>query len=102
MEDMVRKAQVNIIPSFNETGVKLKLLHALFHGRHCLVNPQAVAGSGLESLCHIASTEQEFKKEIGRLFDISFTASMRAQRMEVLKSLYNNEQNARQLIAWIY
>jgi len=102
MEDMVRKAQVNIIPSFNETGVKLKLLHALFHGRHCLVNPQAVAGSGLETLCHIATTEQEFKKEISRLFDIPFTASMRAQRMDVLKSLYNNEQNARQLIAWIY
>jgi hypothetical protein len=30
--DVIEKAQVHILPSFNNTGIKLKLLHALFRG----------------------------------------------------------------------
>ena len=55
MQDLISKAQVNILPSFNCTGVKLKLLNALFNGRHCIVNQDAVEGTGLESTCHIAT-----------------------------------------------
>ena len=34
LQDMIAKAQINILPSLNNTGVKLKLLNALFNGRH--------------------------------------------------------------------
>ena len=55
MDDLIRKAQINIIPSFNNTGVKFKLLNALFNGRHCIVNSQAVEGSGAENLCVVCN-----------------------------------------------
>ncbi len=51
LQDMIAKAQVNILPSFNNTGVKLKLLNSLFNGRHCLVNRAGVEGSGLQNIC---------------------------------------------------
>ena len=42
MRDLLAKAQINVLPSFNETGIKLKLLNSLYNGRHCVVNDAAV------------------------------------------------------------
>lgn len=102
MQDLIRKAQVNIIPSFNKTGIKLKLLNAVYNGRHCLANREAVEGSGLEAACHIANGAEEFKKEIKQLFSEPFTEKNMQHRSAALEALYSNEKNARQLIAWIY
>ena len=35
---LLREAQINVLPTFQSTGVKLKLLSALFSGRFCLVS----------------------------------------------------------------
>ena len=35
---MIAKAQINILPSYTHTGIKIKLVNAIFNGRHCLVN----------------------------------------------------------------
>jgi len=102
MQDMIVKSQVNILPSFNNTGVKLKLINALFNGKHCLVNKAGVQGSGLEKLCSIAESPTAFKQEIKRLFDQSITPEQIAQRKEILNSLYNNEKNARLLMSLIW
>src|SRR5690606_37782455 len=61
MQDMIGKAQINVLPSFNSTGMKLKLLNALYNGRHCLVNDATVSGTGLESACHIGANAAGFK-----------------------------------------
>lgn len=100
--DLIKKAQVNILPSFNNTGVKLKLLNAVFNGRHCLVNAEAAIGTGIESLCMIASGAEMFKEEVKRLYSEPFTDYNIQARSQMLNNLYNNEKNARQLISWIY
>lgn len=98
MQDMIAKAQVHVLPSFNNTGIKLKLLNALFNGRHCLVNAAGVEGSGLENACHIATDAASFKDEIAKLYEQSFTEQEKEQRQGLLQTLYNNEINARELI----
>ncbi|MBI3139436.1 MAG: glycosyltransferase [Sphingobacteriales bacterium] len=55
LNDLVRKAHVNVLPSFSSTGIKIKLLHALCEGRHCVTNEAMVAGTGLEAACHIGA-----------------------------------------------
>ena len=102
MQMLVENAQVNVLPSFNKTGLKLKLLNALFNGRHCLVNPAGCEGSGTADLCTIAETPQDFKNEVKRLWNEVFTETKMQHRGATLKTLYNNEQNARRLIAWIW
>lgn len=102
MQDLIKKAQVNILPSFNKTGVKLKLLNALYNGRHCLVNKAGVEGTGLESLCFVAEKAADFKQQVARLFEQNFTEEQVQERRLVLQAMYDNEKNARQLIAWIY
>ncbi|MBI3883062.1 MAG: glycosyltransferase, partial [Sphingobacteriales bacterium] len=101
MQQLITDAQINILPSFNTTGVKLKLLNALYNGRHCLVNQAGVAGSGLEALCHIAETANGFKESIQQLYTQPFTEDISTQREALLPQLYNNDRNAQQLITWI-
>ncbi len=102
MQDMIGKAHVHILPSFNQTGVKLKLMNALFNGKFCLTNQAGITGSGLEGLCQLAETPEEFRKAIARLFDIEYTTEQFLQRKERLAKLYSNQENAQKLISWIY
>jgi len=102
IQDLIAKAQVNILPSFNCTGIKLKLLNALFNGRHCVVNENAVLATGLEGACHTGKNAQEFKELILRLQGEPFTQEAIESRKEVLSALYNNEENTRKLIQWIW
>lgn len=102
MQDMISKAQINILPSYTHTGIKIKLVNAIFHGRHCLVNKATVQHSGLESACHIAETGEEFCQQIEHLFFNPFTAEETAQRRALTSSLFNNERNAKKQIGWIW
>ena len=102
MQDLVSKAQINILPSFNNTGVKLKLINALFNGRHCVVNEQGVAGTGLESACHIATDAASFQNIINDLYDKPFTEQEIENRIGLLKRKYDNETNAIRLVKMIW
>lgn len=98
MQLLVMNAQINILPSFNNTGIKLKLLNALYNGRYCLVNSAGVEGSGLNELCVVAENYDEFTKKINTLFSQDFTPKEMQHRSTALKKLYNNEQNAQIII----
>ncbi len=93
LHDMIAKAQINILPSFNNTGVKLKLLNALFNGRHCLVNRAGAEGSGLEKLCSIAEDAEDFVTAVNYLYHIPYEQTENTNRQQVLGELYNNSKN---------
>lgn len=97
MDDLVRNAQMHILPSFNKTGVKLKLLNVLFNGRFCISNQRGVMGSGLEKVCCIAETANEFIDHIHALKQAPFTEKEATLRHQLLQH-YNNEANAHKLI----
>jgi hypothetical protein len=102
IQDLITKAQINILPSFNCTGVKLKLLNALFNGRHCIVNEDAARSTGLESICHIGNDAESIQQLITSLFEQPFTAEEIVDRKEVLNHRYDNEENVRRLIGMIW
>ena len=94
MQLLIQSAQINILPSFNKTGVKFKLLNALYNGRHCIVNQAGIVGSGLNDLCFIEETADGFIEKIHELFTKPFTVKEMQYRGTALKKLYNNRQNA--------
>ncbi|MGN6803541.1 MAG: glycosyltransferase [Ginsengibacter sp.] len=98
MDELVCNAHIHLIPSFNSTGIKIKLLNALFNGRFVIVNTATVAGTGLESLCIISNNEEEFKRKIEELITVSFTQNEIEKRKEILESIFNKEKNAHKLI----
>lgn len=104
LNDLIRKAQINILPSFNKniTGIKLKLLHALYEGRHCLVNDQMVKGTGLEDACHIASTSDAFASVIMQLFHLPFANEEIKLREGLLYDRFNNEKNTIMLNQYLW
>lgn len=98
LHDLIAKAQINILPSFNNTGIKLKLLNALYNGRHCLVNKAGVEGSGLESICTIVEDAETFKAAVNFLYSTPYSESMNEQRNLLLHKYYNNEKNIEKLV----
>ena len=102
MNDLVEKAQLHVLPSFNATGIKLKLLHALFRGRHCLVNTSMVAGTGLETACQTADDPAKFRNAVTELFQKPFSGDEVVARKQLLMQQYSNEKNVRKLITLIW
>lgn len=99
LQDMIARAQINILPSMNNTGVKLKLLNALFKGRHCLVNKAGVEGSGLDSICQIAEDADDFKTAISYMYDIPYDLEENRRRQNLFDKLYNNQKNVEKIVA---
>jgi hypothetical protein len=104
MNDLIRKAHINVLPCFNKniTGIRLKLLHALFEGRHCIVNEPMVKGTGLEAACHTGTTSNAFASIIAQLYHQPFTDDEIRLRKRLLGDTYNNEKNTHQLIQWLW
>lgn len=102
MQDLIAKAQVNILPSFNCTGVKLKLLNALYNGRHCVVNQEMVSGTGLEPVCHVAEGAGEMRSKIVDLYSLAILPEEIRQRKELLAELYNKKDNVDRLLQSIW
>lgn len=100
MRELVRDAQVNVLPAFQSHGVKLKLLHALFAGRFCITNAQMLLGSGIEQSVLLAESSKEIQELVQHYLLIPFTEKDLQIRKEAL-ALYQVKQNAAQLVEWI-
>lgn len=94
---LIRQAQVNVLPTFQATGIKLKLLAALYMGRHCLVNSFMVENTGLESLCRVEDTDKRFVEALRILFAEEFNGDGRQRREVVLNERFCNRVNAQKL-----
>ena len=103
MNDLVRKAHIHTLPCFskNLAGNRMKLLHALYEGRHCVANEAMVAGTGLEAACHIGSNANAFASIILQLHHHPFTREEVILRSELL-TRYDNEVNTRRLSEWLW
>ncbi|MEJ0101113.1 MAG: glycosyltransferase family 4 protein [Bacteroidota bacterium] len=102
INDLIQKAHINILPSFNTTGLKLKLLHALFQGRHCVVNDAAVDGTGLAGACHIGNNANELAEIVSELYHTPFTKDDIDERKKMFCGSYNNARSAELLNQWLF
>ena len=98
MIDLLRQAQVNILVTNQPTGLKLKLLNALYNGRFCLVNSDMVKGTSLDTLCVVADEPKQIIAEIKRLMEEDFTEDDIEERDAQMRQLYDNEANALKIV----
>lgn len=94
---LIANAHINILPTFQESGIKLKLLNSLFRGRFCLVNSKMLYGTGLEQICNIAETPLDFKNLIPKLMSKKFDMMEINNRKKVLSERYDNRKNAEKI-----
>ena len=103
MKSLVQSAHINILPTFQSTGVKLKLLNSLFLGRHCIVNNEMIAPTPfLATLCVICNSIEEYKRELLILFSTPFSYKEIQRRSQKLNDYCNNLDNANMILKKIF
>jgi hypothetical protein len=85
MERLLDEAQIHILPTFQSTGVKLKLIQSLFAGRFVLVNKMMTAGTGLEKLCQVFENREELNRKVSELRNMEFSETEISARREWLR-----------------
>ncbi len=101
IDNLIQQAQINILPTFQATGIKLKLLAALYIGRHCLVNTPMIKDTGLEDLCIVEDEAEKMLHQIDILKNNSFSdISLRKQRLE--NSDFSNKENVYKLSSLLF
>ena len=95
MGQLLDNAQGNILYTSQDNGLKLKLLYALYRGRHCIVNPLMVSNTtDLAALCSVCEGAAMMIKEVKRLSNQPFTEEDKARRAQILDKGYDNARNA--------
>lgn len=102
MFELIRNAHVNIIVTFQATGLKLKLLNVLYQGRFSLVNDKMLNGTGLDDLCIIGNNATELKSRLTELFKTEFSGDDINKREQVLTEIYSNSKNAERLVGLVW
>jgi hypothetical protein len=102
ISELIQQAHINVLPTFQNTGIKLKLINVLYQGRFVVANDMMVKNTGLETLCYLANSESEFIQQITDLINRSFTESMVNERRIQLDQTFNNTINANKLLHLIY
>lgn len=102
IHQLITDAQINVLPTFQATGIKLKLLAALYTGRHCIVNVPMVENTGLEPLCVVEDSDKRFRQAVKKYFVREFAQEQIAQREEVLNARFCNKVCAEKLVMHIF
>ncbi len=101
MFELIKDAHVNVLVTFQATGLKLKLLNTLYNGRFCLVNDKMLNGTALHELCEVANNAEQLKSSLKKIFNDSFDQKDIDLRNAKLNGLYSNKLNAEKLISLI-
>jgi hypothetical protein len=98
LDGIIREAHINVLPSMNTTGVKLKLLHAVFGGRFCISNAEGIKGSGITHGIYIAEKAEDVISFVEKLMHLDFKHADIEERRKI-SAIYNNAENAARLSA---
>jgi len=94
MNDLIQQAHINLLYTFHSSGMKLKLLNALYRGRFCVVNSAMVQNTGMETLCHVANTSNDLIRAIREVQCLDFTKNLIEKRRQSLNNKFSNLTNA--------
>ena len=94
MEALIQNSHICLIPTFQDTGLKLKLLASLFSGRFCIANQPMIHKTGLEHLCYQADTPNKMIDLVNELFHRDFTCEEIEKRKLILEDDFSNHRNA--------
>lgn len=95
---LVGEAQVNVLPTFQATGIKLKLLLCLYRGRHVVCNTPMVEGTGLADLCQVHDSTAAMRESIRECMKKPLDAAAIDRRTTVLTERFCNARNAQRIM----
>lgn len=97
MQDLIARAQLNILPSKGTAGIKLKLLNALYNGKHCIVNTDTILGTELQELCIVCDDKESMIQKLNHYFNSSFNQQNIDERKLILNRIFDNTVGAKKI-----
>lgn len=97
MLQLIQDAHIHYLPAFQSTGIKLKLLNALFNGRFCLVNNNMLNGTGLDEIAIQVNDATTALEKINELMQQPFTQTLIEKRKLVLQP-FSDAENVKKII----
>lgn len=99
---LIKEAHLNLMLTFQQSGLKLKLLNVLFNGKFILANSEMLHGTGLEDCCEILEQKEQLlqvcKEILNKDLDIEKAKSI---RLFQINERYNNHDNIYRILAAI-
>jgi hypothetical protein len=97
LQHLMQHAHIHVLPFLQQTGMKLKIMNALFQGRHCITNI-FFQEKPLQELLHFAPDTNSFQTIVRQLMTVPFSANDIQKRIQLLSS-FSNRQNAAKIRA---
>ncbi len=94
MLELAKNASVHVLPTFQSTGFKLKLLYSMFTAQVIVANKMMVEGTGLENYCQIAESPEEMARIITESHRSEANPEMLQNRIDYLNKHFSNRENA--------
>jgi len=91
MTTLIGEAHINILPTFQPTGIKLKLIESIALGRFCLVNSPMIIDTGLEDVAICRDSSEELIIEINHLMNQDFDEIEILKRQQLWKDSFSNQ-----------
>jgi hypothetical protein len=98
MQSLIQNAQINIVLTLQKSGMKLKLLNALYRGRFCSVNNKIIDNTGLETLCYVKNTSKDIAATVESLMNVQFSQKQIEERKTLLDTMFSNQKNALKIV----
>jgi hypothetical protein len=97
MNRLIRDSHINILPTFQSTGIKLKLFDSIALGRFCITNSAMVNGTDFEELVYCVDQPQKMVQLIQKLFGRAFDESDISKRRAVWDLMFSNKSGIKKL-----
>jgi hypothetical protein len=99
LAEAIENAHIHVLPSAQESGVKLKLMRALQEGRFVVANNKMLYGTEWSACCKIAESKEDWISTIQELMNQEFSD----KEIELRKKYIGEpKENAQQMIKAIF
>jgi transcription antitermination factor NusA-like protein len=102
MDNLIADAHINVLPAINSTGIKLKIISALYQSRFCVTNSIGAMGITDKNMLVIEDDAHKMRNTVITLMQTEFTAKQKEQRIKALQTTFSTAANAPALIKLIY
>jgi hypothetical protein len=99
MDELIRTAEINLLITFQSTGVKLKLINSIIQGNRCVVNPLMIEGTDLGQFCEIIDDAEDLIQAISIKKILS--SEEKTHRIDYLKMHFEAVSQARKVLGKI-
>ena len=101
MSKLIAEAAANVLITFQSTGIKLKLINALYKGGYCIVNDKMIESTGLKEVCMVTHSDKDLIDTIKNALSQKITDEQLAHRKAVLRQSYDNDENIKILAKYL-